>query len=432
VGGAVKASSFRAVSLLSSVALIVGASPAMANRTVLMSVSSAERQANQFSENCMPSRDGRYVAFLSYASYLAPKDGNDGPDVFRRDRVTGVTALVSATAAGASGNDSSGWPRISPDGRFVAFPSDASNLVSPPSTGTSVLLRNVAEGKTVRFPPTVDGKPINDFFEGPHAVSNGGRFVSFDSNASNLVRGDTNGVNDAFLYNSRTGRVIRVSVGPNGQGNADSGGGAMSSDGRFVAFWSRATNLVPGDTNGEGDVYLRDRRLGTVAKVSLGSNGEQGNDDSADPAVSDDGRFVAFLSYADNLVPDDSDGQQDLFLRDLKTKTTVNLTPGDLVPGGSQRGLQVTISADGRYVSLHTDAALVPADTNGSDDAYLYDRLRKGYILVSVGNQGQLGNGGSFNARIGANGSAVAFESSASNLVPRDRNGTIDCFLRTR
>jgi Tol biopolymer transport system component len=423
------ASSFRVVTLLSSVALMVGASPAMANRTVLVSVSSAERQANQFSENCLPSRDGRSVAFLSYASNLAP---NDGPDVFRRDRVTGATALVSATPAGASGDDASSWPRISPDGRFVAFPSDATNLVSPPSTGTSLFLRDVAEGKTVRFPPTVDGKPINDFFEGPHAVSNGGRFVLFDSNASNLVRGETNGVNDAFLYNSRTGRVIRVSVGPNGQGNGDSGGGAMSSDGRFVAFWSRATNLVPGDTNGEGDAYSRDRRLGTVTKVSLGSNGEQGNDNSADPAVSDDGRFVAFLSYADNLVPGDTDGSQDLFLRDLKAKTTVNLTPGDLVPGESQRGLRVPISADGRYVSLHTDAALAPADTNGSDDAYLYDRLSQGYILVSVGHQGQLGNEGSFAARVAANGSTVAFESSASNLVPRDRNGHGDCFLRTR
>jgi Tol biopolymer transport system component len=129
------ASRLRAVSLLSSVALMAGGSPAMANRTVLISVSSAERQANKFSENCFPSRNGRYVAFLSYASNLTPTDGNDEPDVFRRDRVTGVTALVSATPTGATSNDSSGGPRISPDSRFVAFRSAATNLLLGNPTG---------------------------------------------------------------------------------------------------------------------------------------------------------------------------------------------------------------------------------------------------------------------------------------------------------
>src|SRR4051794_23457571 len=228
-----KMSAGRAAAMLPACALLACVHQAAASQTVLVSVNSAGKQAKDYSSQCLPSRDGRYVAFWSPATNLAPKDGNGNYDIFRRDSVKGVTVLVSVTTKGASGNGYSFNPRISPDGRFVAFQSDATNLVSPPSTGKHIFLRDVKEGKTQLLPPTVDGQPINSYFNGPFAVSNGGRYILFDANASNLVPGDTNGQDDIFLYDSRFGRVERVSAGFKGQGNDHSDGAAMSTDARF-------------------------------------------------------------------------------------------------------------------------------------------------------------------------------------------------------
>ena len=206
------------------------------------------------------------------------------------------------------------------------------------------------------------------------ALSAGGRFVAFQSWASNLVPGDTNGRTDVFVHNRRTGRTERVSVGPNGaQGNAGSASPALSADGRFVAFGSDATNLVPGDTNGEADVFVHDRRTGTTERVSVGPGGGQGNGESFSPSLSADGRFVAFQSYATNLVPGDTNNTSDVFVRDRGTGTTERVSVRR--DGVHDTSDTLTLSADGRFVAFHSEASnLVVGDTNGEVDVFVQDR----------------------------------------------------------
>jgi hypothetical protein len=176
------------------------------------------------------------------------------------------------------------------------------------------------QGTTERVSVGQGGVQANSL-SGYAVLSADGRFVAFVSGASNLVPGDTNDEEDVFVHDRRTGRTERVSLGQRDvQGNRGSFDPALSADGRFVAFVSWASNLVPGDTNDEEDVFVRDRRTGKTERVSLGPNGIQGNGDSGGiytPALSTDGRFVAFDSEASNLVPGDTNNWQDVFVRTL-------------------------------------------------------------------------------------------------------------------
>ncbi len=232
---------------------------------------------------------------------------------------------VSVASNGTQGNDGSaaysGSPAISANGRYVAFASGSSNLV-PGDTNdrTDVFVRDLRSGTTRRVSVAGDGTQANHGSHAP-AISADGRYVTFASVASNLVPGDTNHTGDVFVRDLRSGTTRRVSVAGNGaQGNHSSYGSAISADGRYVAFLSDASNLVPGDTNGASDVFVRDRRSGTTRRVSVAGNGTQGNLDSGDQAISADGRYVAFDSYASNLVPGDTNDNQDVFVRDLKRR----------------------------------------------------------------------------------------------------------------
>ncbi|MGZ4664922.1 MAG: TolB family protein, partial [Frankiaceae bacterium] len=148
-------------------------------------------------------------------------------------------------------------------------------------------------------------------------VSANGRYVAFISGAANLVPGDTNTESDVFVRDRRAGTTTRVSVSNTGaQANGYSYEVAVSANGRYVAFDSNATNLVPGDTNDAQDVFVRDRRAGTTTRVSVSNSGAQGNGGSGDPAVSANGRYVAFNSFATNLVPGDTNDARDVFVRD--------------------------------------------------------------------------------------------------------------------
>src|SRR5260221_597397 len=208
------------------------------------------------------------------------------------------------------------------------------------------------------------------------SISAGGRFVAFQSDADNLVAGDTNGVQDVFLRDRRSGTTERVSLDSAGtQGNYSSYYPSISTDGRFVAFASGATNLVPGDTNGAQDVFVRDRQTGTTERVSVDSAGTQGNGNSLGSSISADGRFVAFGSAASNLIAGDPNATNDVFVHDFLNGT------------GDRRGLASyptratsdlcfpSISADGRFVAFRGNASnLVPGDTNGWPDVFVRDR----------------------------------------------------------
>src|SRR5260221_2148307 len=227
----------------------------------------------------------------------------------------------------------------------------------------------------------------------------------------------------------------RVSVDSNGvQGDAQSGfasylqlSAGVSSDGRFVAFVSLATNLVPGDTNGKADVFVRDRLTGTTERVSVDSSGAEGDEHSGSSGagISADGRFVVFDSLADNLVPADTNAIYDIFVRDRLNGTTERVSVATGGAEGDNFSVYPSISADGRWVSFLSSATnLVPGDVNGFGDIFVHDRQSGTTSLVSVDSNGAQANHASFSSSISGDGRYVAFVSWASNLGPVDSNGT--------
>lgn len=280
-----------------------------------MSVSSDAIQGNDGSDRQSISADGRYVAFTSGASNLVPGDTNGRRDVFVRDNVAGTTARVSVAADGSQADADSYYTAISGDGRYVAFASDASNLVPDDTNGRiDVFVRDIAAGTTARVSVGSDGSQADGHSEWPQ-ISGDGRYVAFFSGASNLVPDDTNWKADVFVHDNVTGSTTRVSVGSDGtQGDADSDRPSISSDGRYVAFSSNASNLVPGDTNGSTDVFVRDVVAATTTRVSVNSDGSQAEGNSRQPSISSDGRYVAFSSSASNLVVGDTNWAPDVFV----------------------------------------------------------------------------------------------------------------------
>src|SRR5439155_1129649 len=234
----------------------------------------------------------------------------------------------------------------------------------------------------------------------------------------NLVTGDTNAVSDAFVYDRVTGTTERVSVSSAGaEANGTSFAPAISADGRFVAFPSEATNLVPGDTNGATDVLVRDRRTGTTERVSVSSAGAEANGTSFTPAISADGRLVAFASEADDLVIGDTNQAFDVFVHDGMTGTTERVSvdsTGAQANAASIEHFCPALSADGRFVAFESDATnLVPVDTNAATDVFVRDRLTATTDRVSVDSTGAQANDRSDFPAISADGSVVAFVSTA-------------------
>ncbi|MFO1075567.1 MAG: hypothetical protein U1E17_23275 [Geminicoccaceae bacterium] len=427
-----------ASAIAAALALTMPAAGAQAGTTERVSVTTDGAQVNKTSFGPIGiSASGRFVAFVSEARSLVPDDTNDRTDVFVHDRLNGQTQRASIATSGAQANDdspSSGLA-ISADGRIVAFDTQASNLV-PGATNSlfdDIFVRNLRTGRTEQVSLGMGSTPTNGVNLRP-ALSATGRFVAFDSNASNLVRGDTNGAFDVFLSDRRAGQIERISVATGGaQGNDFSCCASISADGRFVAFESGAANLVPGDTNGVRDVFVRDRQTGRTERISLRTGGGQGDDASFRAAISADGRFVAFESDATNLVPGDTNGVRDIFIRDRQTGRTarVSLGVGDVQADlGSARA---SISSDGRFVAFESDATnLVPGDTNRLVDVFVRDRLTGRTERVSVSASGAQGNNGGDEPMISGDGRSVAFLSFSTNLVPGDTNKAGDIFVRTR
>jgi WD40-like Beta Propeller Repeat len=381
-----------------------------------------------------------------------------------------TTLRVSVSTAGEQGNDNSEAPAISADGRFVAFYSDATNLVAGDTNAVGdIFLRDTSANSTVRVSVSSSGAQANGVSGGP-TISDDGRFIAFWSNATNLVPNDTNNSSDVFVHDNQTGATERVNVDSLGhQANNPSFGAFISGDGRFVAFTSFATNLggtpngnnfayqvyvhdrqtgtteietVDSDGNpwtfssyasaisgdgryvvftGNGAIFIRDRALATTEQVSLGAN----------PAISADGRFVAFESDSSNLVPGDTNGQTDVFVKDEVTGTIERVSVSSL--GAEANGLSNSpaISGDGRFVGFQSTASnLVGSDTNSVVDIFVHDRETGATNRVSVDSLGSQANGGSYGPpAMSSDGSVVAFSSSASNLVAGDTNNVEDVFV---
>ncbi len=379
------------------------------------------------------SSDGRYVAFQSYADNLVPGDTNEQPDIFVRDRQTGTTERVNVAADGTQANDYSYSSSISADGRYLAFLSRASNLV-PDDTNEQpdIFVRDRQTGTTERVSVATDGTQANDY-SGELSISADGRYLAFASRASNLVPGDTNEQPDIFVRDRQTGTTERVSVAAEGtQANKDSWEKpTISADGRYVTFSSRASNLVPDDTNEQWDIFVRDRQTGTTERVSVASDGTQANNGSYSSSISADGRYVAFASWANNLVPDDTNERPDIFVRDRQTGTTERVSVAADGTQANSTSWYPSISADGSHVAFQSDANnLVPGDKNDLEDIFVRNRQTGTTERVSVATDGTQANSMSSSPSISADGSQVAFQSDASNLVPGDTNDASDIFVR--
>jgi Tol biopolymer transport system component len=427
-----KSSSFRAAIVLAGT-LLAGEPRVPAQETTRVSVDSAGSEALGYSICDSISADGWFVAFWSDAPNLVSDDTNGVEDLFVHDRGTGITERVSVDSSGAQGNGWSGQGSLSADGRFIAFSSSSTNLVAGDVNGMQdVFLRDRWAGTTELVSVDSSGAQGDGVSFIP-SLSADGRFVAFESYASNLVTGDTNGVEDVFVRDRVTGITERVSVDSSGgQGTGGSAAPKFSADGRFIGFSSFAQNLVANDTNGNGDAFIRDLVSKTTERVSLSSTGIQGNSLSWLSGVSGDGRFVVFASSASNLVAFDYNQVGDVFVRDRVTGTTERVgvsSYGVESEYGAQPG---GISADGRIVAFFSPSSrLVPDDTNGVSDAFIHDRVTGITRRVSVDSQGgeQHGDNGFTSVPISADGQIVAFESDADDLVTGDANSAADVFV---
>ncbi len=426
----------RSGQLVSAGALLalVLAGPAAGQMTSRVSVDSGGVQGDNASEAPSFSDDGRYVVFKSAATNLVPSDTNNEYDVFVHDRQSGTTERVSVDSGGAQGNNSSWAPSISADGRYVAFASYATNLVvGDTNNHGDVFVHDRQTGTTQRVSVSSGGVQGNGHCGGP-SISVDARFVAFGSYSTNLVGGDTNSVADVFVHDRQSGTTERVSVDSGGaQGNGFSAFPSVSADGRYLAFQSAASNLIAGDTNNASDLFVHDRQSGTTERVSISSGGAQGNDRSENPSISADGRYVAFESYATNLVVGDSNSRADVFFHDRQGGTTERVSVASGGAQGNNGSFAATISVEGRYVAFYSYATnLVSGDTNGDYDVFVHDLQSGTTERMSVALSGAQGNADSSSPSISADGRCVAFESWANNLVGGDTNDHVDVFLRDR
>jgi len=338
---------------------------------------------------------------------------------------------VSVDNSGDEGDGSSSYPSINSGGRYVAFQSNATNLVTGDINGSrDVFVYDRDTGEIERI--SVDNSGVQgDGSSGSPSISSDGRYVAFQSNATNLVTGDINGSRDVFVYDRDTDEVERVSVNNLGvQGDSNSEEPSISSDGRYVAFYSNATNLVAGDTNSRYDVFVYDRNTHTAERVSLNNSSVQGDGSSNYPSISSDGLYVTFQSSATNLVTGDTNGSQDVFVYDRDTDTIERVSIDNSGVEGNGGSSYPSISSDGRNVAFRSYATnLVTGDTNATVDVFVYDRETGKIERVSVDNSGYEGDFASYAPSISSNDHYVAFYSDATNLVTGDTNTTADVFV---
>jgi archaellum component FlaF (FlaF/FlaG flagellin family) len=415
--------------------LLLG-SPAWAQVTQRVNLASDGAQGNSDCFHAFSvTLDGRYVGFTSTASNLVPGDVSGTWDVFVRDRALGTIERVSVDSNGVAGNLNSGGGWLSAAGRYVAFGSN-SNLVPNDTNGSSdAFVHDRISGTTERVSVDSGGaQGDGTSYGGP--ITPDGRYVVFTSFATNLVPGDTNGLPDIFVHDRQSGITERVSVDSNGgqgDGSSDIKIGSITDDGRYVAFESDSGNLVPGDLTKTWDVFVHDRTSGTTECVSVASNGALGNQYSFRPFLSADGRYVAFSSLASNLVPGDTNGYYDVFVRDRVAGTTERVS---LSSNGSQAAGASgwpSISADGRFVTFESFAGdLVGGDTNLKEDIFVRDRQSGTTERVSIDSAGVQGTDHSDWAAASVDARFIVFDSEAENLVPDDTNGFKDVFIRDR
>jgi Tol biopolymer transport system component len=409
------------VSVLATLA-VCGGADAWGVTTTCVSVASDGTPGNATSQRPAVSADGHRVAFESLASNLAPGVTNGKSQVYVHDRQTGQTICVSVAPDGSQGNDDSDTAAISGNGQFVAFHSVATNLAPGGTSGVKqVFVRDCMAGTTTLVSVSSLGNEGNGVSLNP-TISADGRYVAFNSAATDLVPGITNGKSQVFVYDTSAKQMVCASLGTDGsQGDSDSYIAYISADGTCVAFISTAGNLATGIPGGQDLIYVCDLRAGKTTCVSLDPNGNPANGACTASSISADGRFVGFDSRANNLVAGDSNGYQDCFVRDRQNGTTVRVSVASDGAQGNNDSDSPQLSADGRFVAFESDASnLVSGDSNGQTDVFVRDLQTGQTTRISVSASGGQLNDFSWVGlgSISGNGSVIAFHNDSPNVVP--------------
>ncbi len=391
--------------------------------TIRVSVAANGEEGNGHSVSPSISADGRYIAFSSDASNLVSGDSNGEYDIFVRDVEANTTVRVSVASNGEQANGWSDYPSISADGRFIAFRSYASNLGSQDTNETfDIFVYDRQTGAIEPVSVALSGD-MGNCYSSMQTISADGRYMAFESCASDLVIGDTNATYDIFVRDMQEKTTTRISLAFDGTQLIDGARfPSISADGQYVSFTSYDSNVVDGDTNGMYDIFVRDWRAGSTRLVSVATNGTQGNQSSDAPSISGDGRYIAFSSSASNLVSDDTNGGSDVFVRDMWMNTTMRVS---FYVDGRQildaASMYPSISADGRYIVYQ-----ISGFSWNPDYAYMYDTQVNATTEVSVNSQGEYMPG--YEPYISSDGKYVAFSSDRPG-VSEDTNGFNDVFV---
>jgi hypothetical protein len=377
------------------------------------------------------SRDGRITVFATQSTNHIPNDTNGASDVFAYDRITKRTELVSQNASGQPGNAASMYPTVSADGRYVSYLSSASDIVpgvasncpSPNQCGMVIVYDRTTKHQVVASRKT-GGHVLPSYYYDSPTISGNGQFVVFAARVPTPT-----GVTENLYIRHLPTEITRLVSADNADNPVRTFGGepSVSYDGRFVTF-TTAEPIVPGDTNGVNDVYVRDVQLYTTTLVSAAAHGATtaGNIGASGGMISSNGRFVTFHSFSSDLVAGDTRGYRDVFLRDLQTGSTRRISVSNNGTQGNYGSYDPDISDDGRYVTYTAESNnLVPADTNSHPDILLYDRFANITRRINVGSgRGAQANDYTEVASISGDGKAVVFRSWARNLVPSGANLT--------
>ncbi|MDQ1659821.1 MAG: hypothetical protein QOD41_4904 [Cryptosporangiaceae bacterium] len=367
------------------------------------------------------SADGRYVTYFTWAGNLTGDGQWHWGDLMLFDTAEQKTTVIADTNCGFNGGAMGTTATISADGRYVAFDSPCGHVPDDTDMRADIYVWDRLTGTFSRIGASQVATPKPGSTH--PAISADGRFTAFESVHRDVVPSDTNWVSDVFLTDRQAGTTARVSVNTAGkQANGWSGGASISGDGKFVVFESDATNLVANDTNGKRDVFLRDVAGKRTVRLSGGVGAAEANGKTFAPRISADGKFVTFGSEATNLVPGETATGQDQYLYDRKAKVTRRIAPA------GAHGYDGSPSGDGRLIAFSSPDPIDPADTNGSTDVYVYDRVAGTYQRVSAATDGSQSDGSSFGAALSEDGGFVAYSSDASTLVPGDTNGKRDVF----
>ena len=370
------------------------------------------------------SDNGRYIAYITN---IVRKQGRQQRDqIFLRDVREKKTYLISRRDK-REGDGNSLYPAISSDGRRVVYASDALNLDPACDTGLMNIYLSITNSATKAISTKCISQTQPDGVYGAPppmsllpAISGDGQTISWTSDTAYQVEGDGNGQADVFVWNQNTG-IRLASVASDGkQGNGPSSLSTLDRTGQQLVFMSEATNLVPGDTNQASDIFLRNLTDGRTSLVSVGHDGEPGNQPSMLPMISRDGQHVVFASKASNLVSGDTNEEWDVFVRHLRDSTTERVSVADGKPGAGGDGASTVagITGNGRCVIFQSQASnLVPGDTNGTEDIYVRDLLTHRTTRVSLGRRKREANDDTFFPVISADGSTVAYTSTATNLT---------------